>query len=96
MSFFVDICIDDCYFLLNKLTNLSEGEFYEKLAVLAIAFGFACVPSFAQYDDDYGDTPAATEDDSYSTEESTQAEPAEESESAAPASEKSSDDTDYK
>jgi hypothetical protein len=65
------------------------------LAVLAIAFGFACVPSFAQYDDDYGDTPAATEDDSYSTEESTQAEPAEEAESAAPAAEKSSDDTDY-
>ena len=67
----------------------------KKLAVLAIAFGFACVPSFAQYDDDYGDTPAATEDDSYSTEESTQAEPAEEAESAAPAAEKSSDDTDY-
>ena len=67
----------------------------KKLAVLAIAFGFACVPSFAQYDDDYGDTPAATEDDSYSTEESTQAEPAEESVSAAPAAEKSSEDTDY-
>ena len=68
----------------------------KKLAVLAIAFGFACVPSFAQYDDeDYGETPAATEDDNYSTEESTQAEPAEEAESAAPAAEKSSDDTDY-
>ena len=64
--------------------------------MLAIALGFTCVPSFAQYDDeDYGETPAATEDDSYSTEESTQAEPAEEAESAAPAAEKSSDDTDY-
>ena len=69
----------------------------KKIAVLAIALGFTCVPSFAQYDDeDYGETPAATEDDSYSTEESTQAEPAEEAESAAPAAEKSSDDTDYK
>jgi hypothetical protein len=68
----------------------------KKIAVLAIALGFTCVPSFAQYDDeDYGETPAATEDDSYSTEESTQAEPAEEAESAAPAAEKSSDDTDY-
>ena len=64
--------------------------------MLAIALGFTCVPSFAQYDDeDYGETPAATEDNSYSTEESTQAEPAEEAESAAPAAEKSSDDTDY-
>ena len=69
----------------------------KKIAVLAIALGFTCVPSFAQYDDeDYGETPAATEDDNYSTEESTQAEPAEKSESAAPAAEKSSDDTDYK
>lgn len=69
----------------------------KKLAVLAMALGFVCVPSFAQYDDDdYGETPAATEDDSYSTEESTQAEPAEESEPAAPATEKSSDDSDYK
>ena len=69
----------------------------KKLAVLAIALGFTCVPSFAQYDDeDYGETPAATEDDNYSTEESTQAEPAEKSESAAPAAEKSSDDADYK
>ena len=69
----------------------------KKIAVLAIALGFTCVPSFAQYDDeDYGETPAATEDDSYSTEESTQAEPAEEAESAAPAAEKSSDDTDYR
>ena len=68
----------------------------KKIAVLAIALGFTCVPSFAQYDDeDYGETPAATEDDSYSTEESTQAEPAEEAESAAPAAEKSSEDTDY-
>ena len=68
----------------------------KKIAVLAIALGFTCVPSFAQYDDeDYGETPAATEDNSYSTEESTQAEPAEEAESAAPAAEKSSDDTDY-
>ena len=58
----------------------------KKLAILAIALGFACVPSFAQYDDeDYGEPPTATEDDSYSTEESTQAEPAEESESAASA-----------
>ena len=69
----------------------------KKLAVLAIALGFTCVPSFAQYDDeDYGETPAATEESSYSTEESTQAEPAEKSESAAPAAEKSSDDADYK
>ena len=68
----------------------------KKIAVLAIALGFTCVPSFAQYDDeDYGETPAATEDDNYSTEESTQAEPAEKSESAAPAAEKSSEDTDY-
>lgn len=68
----------------------------KKLAVLAIALGFTCVPSFAQYDDeDYGETPAATEEDSYSTEESTQSEPAEESVSAAPAAEKSSEDTDY-
>ena len=44
----------------------------KKLAVLAIALGFTCVPSFAQYDDeDYGETPAATEENSYSTEEST-------------------------
>ena len=64
--------------------------------MLAIALGFTCVPSFAQYDDeDYGETPAATEDNSYSTEESTQAEPAVEAESAAPAAEKTSDDTDY-
>lgn len=69
----------------------------KKIAVLAIALGFTCVPSFAQYDDeDYGETPAATEESSYSTEESTQAEPAEEAESAAPAAEKSSDDTDYR
>ena len=68
----------------------------KKMTMLAIALGFACVPSFAQYDEDYGDTPAATEEDSYSTEESTQAEPAEKSESAAPAAEKSSDDADYK
>ena len=69
----------------------------KKMTMLAIALGFAFVPSFAQYDDEnYGETPAETEESSYSTEESTQAEPAEEAESAAPAAEKSSEDTDYK